>query len=405
MFDCIIVGGRCAGASLALLLARKGYRVLCVEKAVFPRDKICTHMLWPPGVAALHRWGLWPQIADARPAICREMTTDLPGGRIVGPVHPVDGVDYTINLRRFKFDTILLEAAGSAGAEVRQGVVVEELLLDGSRVVGIRCRETKTGKGFEERARVVVGADGRHSWVAQRVGAAEYNVRPNLTANFFAYFEPNGERFERNEIVTRPPHELLLIPTDDGLVIASLFVAIGLVPQFGENLKREFYAAFDACPEIAGRLRSCRRVSPIRGALELTNLYRKPFGPGWALVGDASYAWDAIRAQGMNEAFLDAESLAETLDAVLSGRESFETAMPLHEQKRNRRTHCAYEVCTRAARFEIPAPRQVERLMAIFEGAPELIGAQRGLIAGSSSAEGFLARLHSHTSDRDVVAF
>src|SRR5262245_22795085 len=124
-----------------MLLARKGYRVLVVDQVQFPSDRIATHMVWPPGGAALKRWGVWDEVAAARPGICHVSYSDFPGAQIRSGWHPVDGVDFTFNIRRFKLDDILVRAARAAGADVRERVLVERLLFDDGRVVGISARD------------------------------------------------------------------------------------------------------------------------------------------------------------------------------------------------------------------------------------------------------------------------
>src|SRR3954462_9660288 len=101
-----------------MLLARKGYRIIVLDAATFPSETLSTHLIWPPGVAALHRWGVWPAVAAARPGICHTGVTTMPAGTIEGPWHAVDGIDYTVNIRRTKLDALLVEAARRAGAEV-----------------------------------------------------------------------------------------------------------------------------------------------------------------------------------------------------------------------------------------------------------------------------------------------
>ena len=286
---------------------------------------------------------------------------------------------------------------------MRQGVTVEELLYEGERVVGVRCRDSRTGRRFDELARIVVGADGRKSLVARRCGATEYNVAPSRTANFYTYFETDRETLDRNEITMRRSRELIVLPTDDGLAVASLFMPVAEVRDFRRDLQRNFSAAFDNAGAIGERLRSWRQATRIRGAIGLSNLFRKPFGPGWALVGDASYQWDAIRAQGINEALIDAEALSLALGAVFSDVEAFGSAMPRHEQTRNERTRSAYEACLRAGRFELPSPRQIECMAALMNGAPELVAAHHGIAAGSVSKEDFLALLYAHGRRHEVA--
>src|SRR5262245_49238095 len=166
-YDAIVVGARCAGSPTAMLLARKGYNVLLVDRATFPSDTISTHLIHPPGVAALKRWGLLERVkATGCPAIHR-YAFDL--GPFVMDGSPGTG-DNAVSYapRRTFLDKLLVDAAAESGVEVREGFSVEEILFDNGRVVGIRGRDAG-GKTVTERARVVVGADGLHSFVAKAV--------------------------------------------------------------------------------------------------------------------------------------------------------------------------------------------------------------------------------------------
>lgn len=166
MYDVIIVGARVAGSATALLLARRGVRVLVVDRAAFPSDTLSTHQVQLPGVARLARWGLLDRLVAAGTPPTRRLLFDP------GPVAlegPIEGAIYSP--RRTVLDKILVDAAREAGAEVRENVVVEGLLTDRTgRVTGIRCQE-KRGITTTEQARLVIGADGKHRAGHQRRAA------------------------------------------------------------------------------------------------------------------------------------------------------------------------------------------------------------------------------------------
>ena len=174
MYDAIVVGARCAGSPTAMLLARKGYRVLVVDRATFPSDTISTHLVHPPGVAALQRWGLLDQVVATGCPPIDTYVFDFGAFAIAGSPGTADNpVAYAP--RRTVLDKILVEAASDAGAEVREGFTVTDLLMEENRVTGIMGHGVK-GKGKNdslvvERARVVVGADGIQSIVGRKVGA------------------------------------------------------------------------------------------------------------------------------------------------------------------------------------------------------------------------------------------
>src|SRR5262245_41405785 len=163
-FDAIVVGARCAGSPTAMLLARKGYRVLLVDRATFPSDTNSTHLLHPPAIAALARWHLLDRVVATGCPPIDTYAFDF------GPL-TISGSPGTTEFplaycpRRIVLDKILVDAAAEAGAEVREGFVVNDVLVEDGRVAGIKGR-AKDKTRVTERARVVIGADGWHSAIA-----------------------------------------------------------------------------------------------------------------------------------------------------------------------------------------------------------------------------------------------
>src|SRR5262245_50082184 len=141
VFDVIVVGARCAGSPAAMLLARRGYKVLLVDKATFPSDTISTHILWPHGVEALDRWGLLDRLErTGLPPICRRMVFDVGPFALRGTIPDANDGQGGFCPRRTVLDHLLVGAAEESGAIVREGFSVERLLFEGDRVVGISGR-------------------------------------------------------------------------------------------------------------------------------------------------------------------------------------------------------------------------------------------------------------------------
>ena len=178
----IVVGARCGGASTALLLARKGFRVLMVDRATFPSDmRLSTHLVWPSGLASLARWGLLDALTATGCPPLAEAVFDLGLLALRGELPPVDGIGHAFAPRRRVLDGLLVGAAVAAGAELWEGVSVEELLRDGE-VAGIRGRSS----GRPVTAGVdVVGADGMRSRVAELVGAPADHTRPAVQGAYW----------------------------------------------------------------------------------------------------------------------------------------------------------------------------------------------------------------------------
>ena len=171
MYDAITVGARCAGSPTAMLLARQGFKVLLVDRATFPSDTISTHILWPHGAEILARWGLLGTLAaTGAPPICRHMTFDVGPFALRGAIPDANDGMGGLCPRRTVLDSLLLQAAAAAGVDVREGFSVDELLTTDDTVVGVRGHG-KDGGPVEERARVVIGADGVNSFVARAARA------------------------------------------------------------------------------------------------------------------------------------------------------------------------------------------------------------------------------------------
>ena len=322
-YDAIIVGARCAGSPTAMLLARKGYRVLLIDRATFPSDTVSTHVIHPIGAAALARWGLRDRLAATGCPPIDTYAFDFGPFTLSGsPGTAAAPVAYCA--RRTVLDKLLVDAAAEAGAEVREGFTVEEVMVENGVVVGIKGR-SRGGDSLRERARLVIGADGRHSLVAQAVQPDQYNERPPLLAAYYTYWSglPMDGRFET---YIRAHRGFAAAPTHDGL---TLTVGGWPYAEFEANKKDiegHFMKMFELSPEFAARIGKAKRVAPFAGAV-VTNFFRKPYGPGWALVGDAGYNKDPITAQGITDAFRDAGLCSAAADQAFAGARPFNNAM------------------------------------------------------------------------------
>ncbi|HYJ69382.1 MAG TPA: NAD(P)/FAD-dependent oxidoreductase [Nocardioidaceae bacterium] len=362
-YDVIVIGARCAGSSTAMLLARQGHRVLVVDRATFPSDTMSTHLVHPPAVAALRRWGL---LDDVLATGCPPVDTyafDFGPFTIAGaPGTDAEPVAYAP--RRTVLDQILVDAARKAGAEVREGFAVTDIVVEDGRVSGVSGR-VKGGATVTERAAIVVGADGLHSTLARAVSPEQYAEKPKLLAGYYAYWSdlPMDGRFEA---YIRHERAFAAWPTNDDLT-----VVIGGWPyrDFEANkadLERHYLAMFDQAPSFADRLRKATRETRLVGAA-VPNFFRKPYGPGWVLVGDSGYNKDFITAMGIHDAFRDAESVAEGLHQVLAGTRSFDAAMADYQSARDQAVMPMYELTAELASLE-PPPPELEKLLQAVHG-------------------------------------
>jgi flavin-dependent dehydrogenase len=179
-------------------------------------------------------------------------------------------------------------------------------------------------------------------------------------------------------------------PTNDGLQIVVAFWPRDEFKAVRDDVERSFLEAVALAPALAERLSAGERVDRFFGIADLPFYYRKPFGPGWALVGDAGYHKDPITAQGITDAFRDADLLADALDAGFTGARSLDSALGEYEQRRNEETRGLYELTYELASLAPPPPEQ-QALFGALRHNDEEAGRFFGVIAGTVRPDEFFA--------------
>jgi len=388
MYDAIIVGARCAGSPLAMLLARKGYRVLLLDKASFPSDTISTHHIHQPGVAHLKRWGLLDKLRASNCPSTRQIKFDVGPFALVGAPPPADGNYEAFAPRRRVLDKILVDAAVEAGAELRERFTLEELTTDGKSITGIRGRDAN-GATITEHARIVIGADGARSLVADAVKAPIYFDRGMLTCNYYTYW--SGVQHEGVELYPREGRTIVVDKTNDGLSMICIVFPKEEFDQIRSNIEGEYLRTIQQnAPALFERLRNAKREERFAGTGFLPNFFRRPYGHGWALVGDAGYVKDPILAQGITNSFSHAQLLAGALDEAFLGLSNMEDALADYEHKRNNEVLAMFEHNTQLAMLEPPPPETVALLNALRGNSFE-IGRFLGTVAGTVSLTEFFS--------------
>jgi flavin-dependent dehydrogenase len=378
-YDVVIVGTRVAGAATALLLARRGLRVLAVDRAKFPSDTLSTHQIQLPGGALLRRWGLLDSLPSPPARTVRFDT----GSAVLSGCYPAyDGVDAVYSPRRTTLDAMLVDAARAAGAEVRQGFAVSSLLFGQSgSVAGIRGSAKSGGAAETVEAAVVVGADGKNSLVAKAVGAREYNAHPAVAAACYAYY--SDLPVQGGEVYARPDRMAGLWPTDDGLTLVFLSVPRTVFDGWRTPTDRAkgFTEQLAGIADLGPRLDAATQAEHLRATSDLPNVFRVPHGPGWALVGDAGLVMDPVTGQGIGNALRDAQAVCDAIVAGLSPGGSLNTALAKVHKQRDADRKPMYDLTTRLASFQpdptgallFPAiaadPRYVSDFLGVLTGA------------------------------------
>ena len=388
-YDAIVVGARCGGSPTAMLLARAGYRVLLVDKATFPSDTMSTHLAHPPAVGALSRWGILDGLEATNCPPIERYSFDFGPVAIAGTPKPADGATHAYGPRRTVLDALLVDAAAAAGAEVREAFTVEEVVVEDGRVTGIRGH-AKGASSVTERAKVVVGADGKHSQVAKAVEPERYNEVPSLAAAYYSYWSGLPTDGFDTYIRAEDGRGWATIPTHDDLTC----VVVGWPQaQFADNRKDvegNYMRSFDLAPEFAEKIRAAKREARFVGSGDLPGFFLKPFGPGWALVGDAGYHKHPITAFGITDAFRDAEALAAALDDALAERRPYDEAMADYQRARDQDAMPIYEFTCDFAKIE-PPPPEMQQLIGAMYGNQEAMDGFVSVMAGTLPAPEFFA--------------
>ena len=336
-YDAIVVGARCAGAATAMLLARSGFDVLLVDRARFPSDIPHGHFIHRDGPSRLAEWGLLDDVlATGCPPITSYVEDLGDSFALRGDNLSVDGVPVGLGPRRAALDAVLVNAAVDAGVELREGFAVEGLTFQDGRVTGIRAVS-----GVKERARIVIGADGRNSRIARQVAAPVYEEVATLTCWYFSYW--SGVEGDALELYLCDGRVMFAFPSNDELFAVFVSWPIEQLQSIRRDPENHMHRAIGAIPSLGERVRDGTREERVYGATSLPNFLRQPFGEGWALVGDAGCHKDPYLALGICDALRDAELLGEALDEALTGTRAEREALADYERRRNEATRPDYE--------------------------------------------------------------
>ncbi|MFI5621607.1 NAD(P)/FAD-dependent oxidoreductase [Streptomyces sp. NPDC051567] len=380
MYDVIVVGARCSGSPVAMLLARQGHRVLMVDRASFPSDAVSTHYIHQAGLSRLKDWGLLDEVIAAKTPAIRKMNFSYRGIHLNGFADPIDGIDAVYCPRRTVLDEILVNAARRAGVEVIEGFTVSGLVTSDGQVTGIRGREGD-GPEREFRSTIVVGADGFHSTVAKAVGAELYNVRPASGFIYYSYF--SGVDFGLHHKTGFNERWIGTWPTNGDVTMLATICTRRQLKEFRQDVDNKFQAAFDdVAPELGEQLRDQgRREEPFRPMRYPDNYYRRAYGPGWALVGDAGYHKDPFTGWGITDSFLHGEMLAARIHEGLSGERIMEDALAEYNKVRDEESAGVYDFTTTLAELT-PLPPFFETVMSALSTDQGWTDKMLGLIAG-----------------------
>ena len=361
-FDVVVVGGRVAGASTAMLLARAGARVALLDRSGYGSDTLSTHALMRAGVLQLSRWGVLDRVrAAGTPPVRRTVFHYADADPVQVSIRRRAGVDALFAPRRHVLDRILVDAAAEAGVDVAHDTTVTALLRgERGRVRGVRAVD-KDGRQRELRSTMTVGADGIRSVVAREAGAPVVHEGRKAGAVLYRYVA--GLPTVGYEWGYGHGSAAGLIPTNDGQ--ACVFVST--TPQRMRGLRRAgaeaaFERLLEAVPGFGERVAAAEPVGRVHGWAGVPGFVRRSWGPGWSLVGDAGYFKDPITTHGMTDALRDAELLADAVLEAAAGGAPEAVALARYQATRDRLSGELFAATEAIAAYDWDVDR-VQRLL------------------------------------------
>ena len=327
-YDVIIVGARVAGSVLAALLGQHGHRVLVLDKAHFPSDTLSTHFFRLPALQVFERLEVLDQVSAAAPPM-RTLWNYIDGHVISEPVDgPDEHLRYFLCERRITLDWILFQRlTRQPEVEVRQGAHVKALVWQDGRVAGVRLSEADGSR--EASARVVFGADGLYSTLARELQPEFETQSPVRRCMYYTYFRglvpvdglPAAEHHFLGDSLT------YVFATDGDLTLVAVSVPISEFAAFKQQPQAQLLAHLASVPMLAPRLGRAEIAAEVKGAGNIPCHQRRPYGPGWALVGDAHQVLDPWSGMGIDHASTHAGLLADALHRFLDGEADWEASM------------------------------------------------------------------------------
>ena len=381
MIDVVVVGAGPAGSAAAILLAERGWSVTLLDKAAFPRPKICGEYLSPEAARVLDRLGVLKVVDAAGAQPLSGMRIIAPDGTVLDGTYPTSGPwrgyrDHALAIRREVFDRILLERARALPVDVRERHRVTGLLVEGGLVRGVKA-ESADGAPVELRSRLVVGADGRASVVAHALGL----VRPHRLQRLALIQHVSGIEGlgDRGEIYVDPPDYSILNPVAPGIVNLSLVVPLAHAKPFSSRLETFMEARLRQLRHVPARLAGMKAEGPVMAMGPLAYRVGEPRVGGVLLAGDAAGFYDPFTGEGLYTALRSAELLAEVAHPALStGDVSAGALAPYARAKRAAFADKAR--VTRALQFIIAHRRLANGAARFLQRRPALLSALMGVI-------------------------
>jgi len=402
--DVLVVGAGPAGSSAAWHLAREGAHVMVLDRAKFPREKPCAEYLSPEASRILSAMGALEACEAAGAAHLAGMVIRAPNGaRIRGEFAAAHGFrafrDRGLALRRPVLDSILLERARAAGAEVREGEQVISVLRDTrGAVCGARVRGAE-GEERDIRARLVIGADGLRSTIARRIGVARHALGPRRLA-FIGHYRDVSEMTDYGEMHVDREGYAGFADVGHGLTNVAVVVPRASVRGNVAGNPSAFLERWIAArPHLAPRMASAKRATTVRVTGPFAVHASRAWGPGVALVGDAADFFDPFTGEGIYAALRGGELLAPyALESLAADRPRDADAALREYDRARRRAFRGKWAIERLVALAVGAPALLDRAASTLEASPAMANLFVGVAGDFVPARevlrpGYLAKL------------
>ena len=379
--DVAVVGAGPAGAAAAILLAEHGLDVIVLDRAELPRPRIvCGEYLSPEAARLLDRLGVLKVVDGLGAAPLAGMRITAPDGTVVvGRYRTVGGWrpyrQHAMGVSRATLDGALVERLRGLPVDLREQTRVVDVLVEHGRVVGVRAEDGEQ-RTLDVRARVVVGADGRASVVAQRLGCRR--PHPLRRMALMTYVSGLADCRELGEIFVDPPDYAILNPIGPDRVNLGLVVLLSHAAPWSGRLHDFLAACVRQLLHLARRLAGAGLVAPIRALGPLAHRVAPPRADGVVLVGDAAGFYDPFTGEGIFTALRSAELVAETIACALRSDDVLVSALASYARAR-RDAFRGKERVTRALQFVIGHRRLANLACRALARRPAVLDALLGV--------------------------
>ena len=390
-YDVIVVGAGIAGSASAITLGREGYRVLLLDRAVFPRHKTCGEGIMPEGVRILESLGVLPGILERGGFRVRGLRFRSQAGVWAqADFPPVEGEPaYSIVIRRYELDDLLVEQAkATPGVTVREGFAVAEAIHEEGAIRGVTGHPVKKPDRLETfRAPLTLGADGMNSRFHNRYGI-EKKIFRRQRWGLSGHLRGVEGLEPYIEVMFQEGSEVYIAPTGAGTTLAAILIEKEGMRAFRGDLARQYHEFLKATPGLRGRLRDTEVIPPVGGRGPLGFSVTPTYLPGLLLIGDSAGFVDAITGEGMTLALKSVQAAAPVIRSAFETGDFGASVLRHYALERARVTEDVNKL-TRlmlgVSRYRLLADRAIRRLSKDEKLFQKLVG----IVAGTSRYQDF----------------